>query len=279
MEYAASMQAQSAIRRTWLTQGRRRGACGNVAKHGASTFHAAGGGNDSSGNSRRASACHSKRASGSSGSSASTSSSGTDAGMEKLKPVLVPDGSRYTWQRDDLAVVLVHPQIPQNSGNVARSCAATKVPLHLIAPSFELDDKKLKRAGLDYWDWVCIKPWESMEAFLEWYGGLESEKRMFAYSKFGKTHYARDGLYRRTTTDGVGARTNFLLFGAESTGLPESAHKAADEIVRVPMANFDHVRSLNLATSVGIGLFEALRQLDGPEFRPGESEFECDSRF
>ena len=91
---------------------------------------------------------------------------------DKTPPVLVEDGSRFTWQREDLAVVLIEPKIPQNSGNVSRTCAATKVPLHLVAPAFQLDDKKLKRAGLDYWDWVCLKPHASVEAFLEFYHNL-----------------------------------------------------------------------------------------------------------
>ena len=163
-------------------------------------------------------------------------------------PTLTDDGSRFTWQRwvsistdacsrsrppsdalavalalaltratrslarPDLAVVLVEPKIPQNSGNVSRSCAATKVALHLVAPAFELDDKKLKRAGLDYWDWVCLKPHASVEDFLEFYAGIEGEKRLIAFSKFGSTHHASEGLYRSRTADGSPVR-NFLLFG------------------------------------------------------------------
>jgi tRNA (cytidine/uridine-2'-O-)-methyltransferase len=184
---------------------------------------------------------------------------------DKAPPVLVADGSRFTWQREDLAVVLVEPKIPQNSGNVSRSCAATKVPLHLVAPAFELNDKKLKRAGLDYWDWVCLKPHASVEHFLEFYANLEGEKRLIAFSKFGKTHHAADGMYRHKTTGGQPIR-NFLVFGAEDTGLPDVIHDAATHIVRIPMNNFEHVRSINLATSVGVGVWEALRQLDGPIF-------------
>ena len=159
----------------------------------------------------------------------------------------------------------MEPKIPQNSGNVSRSCAATKVPLHLVAPAFELDDKKLKRAGLDYWDWVCLKPHASVEEFLEFYAALEGPKRLIAFSKFGKAHHAADGLYRSKMDDGRTVR-NFLMFGAEDTGLPESAHEAATDIVRIPMNNYEHVRSINLATSVGVGIWEALRQLDGPVF-------------
>lgn len=170
---------------------------------------------------------------------------------------LVEDGSRLSWQRRDVSVVLVHPQIPQNCGNVARTCAATGVGLHLVGPmGFALDDKKLKRAGLDYWDWVAVQVHDNVDAFLSFYEGLEGDKRLFAYSKFGEVHYAQDGLYDRGTR-------NFLMFGAETTGLPEEAHTASTDVVQIPMGNYTHVRSLNLATSVGIGLFESLRQLDG----------------
>ncbi len=170
---------------------------------------------------------------------------------------LVEDGSRLSWQRGDVSVVLVHPQIPQNCGNIARTCAATGVGLHLVGPmGFALDDKKLKRAGLDYWDWVAVRVHDDLGSFLEFYNGLEGDTRLFAYSKFGQVHYAEDGLYSRDTR-------NFLMFGAETTGLPEEAHDASTDVVQIPMGNYAHVRSLNLATSVGIGLFESLRQIDG----------------
>lgn len=182
---------------------------------------------------------------------------GPTVSMKALGKTMVEDGSRLEWQRPDIAVVLVHPQIPQNCGNVARTCAASKVALHLVGPmGFELDDTKLKRAGLDYWDWVAVKVHENVDTFLEFYNGLDGDKRLFAYSKFGESHYAKEGLYN-------GSRRNFLMFGAETSGLPENAHSAATDVVKIPMSNFDHVRSLNLATSVGIGLFECIRQIDG----------------
>lgn len=172
------------------------------------------------------------------------------------------DGTRREWQREDLHVVLVHPQIPQNTGNVARTCAATSVALHLVGPTgFKLDDAKLKRAGLDYWDWVTVDVHEDIDVFLRFFDGIPGEKRLFAFSKFGKQHYAKEGLY-------VPGRKNFLMYGAETTGLPDVAHEAAvrskGSIVKITMHNSEHVRSLNLATSVGIGLFEALRQMEGP---------------
>lgn len=174
---------------------------------------------------------------------------------------MIADGSRREWQREDLHVVLVHPQIPQNSGNVARTCAATSIALHLVGPlGFELSDKKLKRAGLDYWDWVAVTIHQDIDAFIEFFNELEGEKALIAYSKFGTKSYAEDGLYKKNAR-------SFLMFGAETTGLPEVAHDVAckhGHIVKIPMKNSQHVRSLNLATSVGIGVFEALRQLDGP---------------
>lgn len=174
---------------------------------------------------------------------------------------MAADGSRREWQREDLHVVLVHPQIPQNSGNVARTCAATSTALHLVGPlGFELSDKKLKRAGLDYWDWVAVTIHQDIDAFIDFFNGLEGDKALIAYSKFGTKSYAEEGLYKKNTR-------SFLMFGAETSGLPQLAHDTAVEhgnVVRIPMKNSQHVRSLNLATSVGVGVFEALRQLDGP---------------
>ena len=176
------------------------------------------------------------------------------------RPTPVRDGSRLEWQRRDLSVVLVHSQIPQNCGNIARTCAANGIGLHLVGPlGFTLNDKKLKRAGLDYWPWVMVNVHEDIEAFINFFKDVEGDTRLFAYSKFGTTHYATEGLY-------VEQRRNFLMFGAETTGLPDIAHDVAaeyGEIVKIPMGNYEHVRSLNLATSVGIGVYEALRQIDG----------------
>jgi tRNA (cytidine/uridine-2'-O-)-methyltransferase len=252
------MRACGAISKSWLarTCGRRRGPCWDTSRGWGSLPK----------NGGHAHATSSGRANAAGPSEGFESGHGTGP---DLGPELVPDGSRLTWQREDLAVVLVNPQIPQNSGNVSRSCAATKVALHLVSPAFQLDDAKLKRAGLDYWDWVCLKPHPSVEAFLDWFASLEGEKQLFAFSKFGETHYATDGLYKSKTPDGKPVR-NFLMFGAETTGLPDSAHDAASHIVRIPMNNHDHVRSINLATSVGVGLWEALRQLDGPVFGDDE---------
>jgi tRNA (cytidine/uridine-2'-O-)-methyltransferase len=187
----------------------------------------------------------------------------------------VNSGSRREWQRPDLHIVLVNPQIPQNAGNISRTCAAASIALHLVGPmGFELDNAKLKRAGLDYWDWVACKVHPSWDEFYSFFNQLDDpNKRLVGFSKLGTTHHATEGMYPPGT---------WLMFGAETTGLPPEAHTAAVEsggaIVKIPMSNYKHVRSLNLATSVGIGVFEALRQLDGavlPEDVPGQEEGEA----
>mmetsp|Transcript_65878 Transcript_65878/g.208501 ORF Transcript_65878/g.208501 Transcript_65878/m.208501 type:complete len:269 (-) Transcript_65878:34-840(-) len=115
--------------------------------------------------------------------------------------------------RPDLNVVLVTPEIPGNTGSVARSCAATAVGMHLIEPlGFEIDDTKLKRAGLDYWPYVVVKVHKSFEAFLEFFDGLEEEKRLVAFSARAEISYRRSGAFKKG---------DWLLFGAETTGLPK----------------------------------------------------------
>lgn len=169
------------------------------------------------------------------------------------------------WLRRDLAIVLVHPQIPQNAGSAARTAAATRIPLHLVGPlGFEVEDKRLKRAGLDYWHSVCLEVWPDWDAFVE--GVSSSSPRFVAFSKRGGTHYATPGVYGAPTP----ANPTFLLFGAETSGLPPEAHRASAAVVRLPIEQ-KLVRSLNLAVSVGVGCYEALRQVDGvkelPEIR------------
>jgi tRNA (cytidine/uridine-2'-O-)-methyltransferase len=167
-------------------------------------------------------------------------------------------------QRRDLAVVLVHPQIPGNTGTIARTCAATRVPLHLVGPlGFELSDARLKRAGLDYWHSVCVRVHEDWDAFARyWRDDLGAPGRLVAFSKFGARPHAEPGAYRAG---------DWLLFGAETTGLPDEAHDACTAsggVRRIPIDE-THVRSLNLAVSVGVGAYEALRQIDGdPEMPP-----------
>jgi len=161
-------------------------------------------------------------------------------------------------QRTDLAVVLVEPRIPGNTGCVARSCAAARVPLHLVNPLFELDDARLKRAGLDYWKSVCVRVHPSWEAFYEYWMAVDApRKRLVGFSKLGARPHAEEGAYEPG---------DWLLFGAEDKGLREEAMEACRRtggIRRIPIDE-THVRSLNLSVSAGIGIYEALRQLDGP---------------
>ena len=184
-----------------------------------------------------------------------------------------PDpAAAHAWHRRDLALVLVHPVIPHNTGATARTCAAAGVPLHIVGPiGFSLQDKGLRRAGLDYWPAVAVAFHENFDAFLASLGGGDEagrrqRARLVAFSKLGTHHHAEEGMYKPPPGGGgAGApptgRT-FLLFGAETTGLPPEAHAAADAVVRIPIITRE-VRSLNLAVSAGVGLFEAVRQLDG----------------
>ncbi|KAK9814364.1 hypothetical protein WJX72_004582 [[Myrmecia] bisecta] len=171
-------------------------------------------------------------------------------------------GERKAALRQDLQLVLVHPQIPQNTGTIARTCAATSVALHLVKPlGFEIDSTRLKRAGLDYWPFVVVNVHESWEAFVEFFQAQPDPKRMLGFSKLATRHYALPDTYRPG---------DWLLFGAETTGLPPEAHQASVEsggfMVQIPMIE-THVRSLNLAVSAGIGTYEAIRQLDQPGSR------------
>lgn len=145
-------------------------------------------------------------------------------------------------------VVLVEPEIPPNTGNVARLCLAIGARLHLVGPlGFSLDEKALKRAGMDYWDECDIQVWISWEQLMESVG----EGARFWYF----TTKATRGMWEGEFRDG-----DYLVFGRESRGLPESLLNAnKDWCLRIPMRR--EARSLNLATSVGIGVFEALRQI------------------
>ena len=147
-------------------------------------------------------------------------------------------------------IVLYEPEIPQNTGNIARTCAATGSVLHLIKPlGFSLEDKYLKRAGLDYWRMMRYEVHENFEELLEKYPGA----RMHFLSTKAPRSYTE-----ATFEDG-----SYLLFGKETKGLPEdflAAHY--DECVRIPMR--PDARSLNLSNAVAITVYEALRQLSFP---------------
>ncbi|MEB3281492.1 MAG: tRNA (cytidine(34)-2'-O)-methyltransferase [Lyngbya sp.] len=148
-------------------------------------------------------------------------------------------------------VVLIQPQIPPNTGNVARTCAATRTELHLVGPlGFEISDRDLKRAGLDYWPYVPLKFHRDLEAFKRYHrywGG-----RWIGFSKRGKQNYVQ---FQYQASD-------WLLFGRETTGLSPELLAACDVTTSIPMSE-SGVRSLNLSVSVAIGLFEASRQLGG----------------
>lgn len=146
-----------------------------------------------------------------------------------------------------LDVVLYQPEIPPNTGNVIRLCANTGARLHLIKPlGFDLDDKKLRRAGLDYHEWADVRMHDDLDAYL----AAQQPNRLFAFStkgrqSFGEVRYERN---------------DALLFGPETRGLPDEllATLPAEHVLRIPMRV--HSRSLNLSNTVAIAVFEAWRQ-------------------
>ena len=151
-----------------------------------------------------------------------------------------------------LHIVLVEPQIPPNTGNVARLCAATGCALHLVGPlGFSIEDRDLKRAGLDYWHLLRVVSHDSLDAFL----ASMSPERMWFVSTRGRTRYDR-AAYKHGDA---------VVFGKETAGLPaDLLERYPLHTVRIPM-RADSVRSLNLATSVGIMVYAALAHLDFPE--------------
>lgn len=152
-----------------------------------------------------------------------------------------------------MRIVLVEPEIPQNTGNIARTCAATGASLHLIQPlGFSLDDKYLKRAGLDYWSQVSVSIHESLDAFFSLYGRQDvyylstKAPRSYCEASFGSD--------------------SILVFGKETRGLPEPLLASCYErCLRIPMR--EGARSLNLSNSVAIVLYEALRQTGFADLR------------
>ena len=152
-----------------------------------------------------------------------------------------------------LHIVLVEPEIPQNCGNIARTCAATGCCLHLIRPlGFDISDKAVKRAGLDYWHLVNVRDYENLEDFFQ----KNDVRRMWCLSTKAPRSYVEAAF-----EDG-----DFLFFGKETKGLPEDfleAHR--DSCIRIPMRS--EARSLNLSNAVAITVFEALRQLDFPHLQ------------
>lgn len=143
-------------------------------------------------------------------------------------------------------IVLVEPEIPQNTGNIARTCAATGSKLHIVRPmGFEIDDRKLKRAGLDYWHLLGVQYYDNLDDFFE----KNAEGRFFysttkAQNTYADVHF-QDG--------------DYILFGKETKGLPEELlYKNPERCIRIPMIS--EARSLNLSNAVAIVTYEALRQ-------------------
>ncbi len=151
-----------------------------------------------------------------------------------------------------LNIVMVEPQIPQNTGNVARTCAVTGARLHLVGPmGFKIDDAKLKRAGLDYWHLLDVSFYDGLEDFFS-----KNSGPFYYFSTKGLTRHS-DATY----PDG-----SYLVFGREDAGLPEELLlKNKPSCVRIPMR--PTLRSLNLSNSVAIGVYEVLRQWDYPELQ------------
>lgn len=144
-------------------------------------------------------------------------------------------------------IVLVEPEIPPNTGSIARLCGATNSVLHLVHPlGFSVDDKHLKRAGLDYWNYVTIQHWPNLQSFL----AAQQELQLYLFTTKVSRSYTSAPF-----TPGC-----FLIFGKETKGLPEEILDLyADRCYTVPMQN-PHIRSLNLAMTAGIVLYEALRR-------------------
>lgn len=149
---------------------------------------------------------------------------------------------------EKLGVLLYQPEIPQNTGNIARTCAATHTPLHLVGPlGFRITDKQLKRAGLDYWPYVRMKLYPDFETANR---DLRPERLVYFSAHVPRPYY--DFSFRAG---------DCLVFGPETRGLPQELLASyPGDVVQIPIDRV-RVRSLNLATSVGIALFEALRQL------------------
>lgn len=152
----------------------------------------------------------------------------------------------------ELNIVLVNPEIPQNAGNIARTCAATGARLHIILPmGFAIDDKKLKRAGLDYWHYLDLTYYDSLTDFFN-----KNDGEYFYFTTKGTNLYSEVKYPDRC----------YLFFGRETKGLPESLlFKNKSRCVRLPMMG--QIRSLNLSNTVAVGVYEVLRQWEYPQLQ------------
>jgi tRNA (cytidine/uridine-2'-O-)-methyltransferase len=156
--------------------------------------------------------------------------------------------TRHSRGKTFMHIVLIEPEIPPNTGNVARLCAATRTTLHLIEPfGFKLDDAQLKRAGMDYWRQVTWKRWSNWRAFV---GTLPGTARLWFIEAHGPRHYA-EVTYQAD---------DYLIFGRETAGLPgQLLEENRERWLRIPMFN-PEARSLNLSNCAALVLYEALRQ-------------------
>lgn len=154
-----------------------------------------------------------------------------------------------------LHIVFVEPEIPPNTGNIARTCAATNTKLHLVKPlGFDISEKAVKRAGLDYWSYVDLEIHESLDDFMEKY---KDKRKFLATTKGGRIY-----------TDFEYMDDDVFLFGRETKGLPRDFIAQNEEMaIRIPMSENTRLRSFNLSNSANIILFEALRQLGFPELK------------
>ncbi|MGL5084574.1 MAG: tRNA (cytidine(34)-2'-O)-methyltransferase [Clostridium sp.] len=149
-------------------------------------------------------------------------------------------------------IVMYQPEIPQNTGNIARTCVLTNSTLHLIKPlGFKIDDKQVKRAGMDYWKELKLEIHESYEDFMAKYG----KERIFLATTHGDVFY----------DEAVFQKGDFIMFGRESSGVPESVHKEHNGI-RIPMIETT-TRSLNISNTAAIVVYEALRQIGFPNMK------------
>ena len=154
----------------------------------------------------------------------------------------------------NLNIVLFQPEIPQNTGNIGRTCVLTNSKLHLIKPlGFSIDDKQVKRSGLDYWPYLDITLYESFEELREKY-----KDSTFYFSTTKATHFYDEVKYKQG---------DFIVFGRESSGLPDKIRDSdPDRCIRVPMINTS-TRSLNLSNTVSVVAYEALRQMGFPSMK------------
>ena len=149
-------------------------------------------------------------------------------------------------------IVMYQPEIPQNTGNIARTCVLTNSTLHLIKPlGFKIDDKQVKRAGLDYWKELKLEIHESYEEFMNKYGN----ERIFLATTHGGVSYDEANFQKG----------DFIMFGRESSGVPENVHKEHNGI-RIPMIETS-TRSLNISNTVAIVVYEGLRQIGFPNMK------------